>query len=283
MTLWTSVGPPKLMSLNDGDHHYALIDAAQIDRFSAKLGGTRAVRAHEPLFGLPIAPANADATPHLLSVAGLDALRSLTGTWTDRHTSHGAIAWLISPLPHRELAARLRARLDARLPDRFDCVNRYFDGRVTPHLHDCLEASQREVFFSVCRQWWAVDHTHRWRSLPCTFLTLDTFEPPLELNDGQQAHLVDACYPHAVIEHFVQTDEDLLKEVPAAERYGFFRNTLRTAADYGIEGGATAILFCTLALTRGPNFHIEPEWQAALQEVRTGKSTLQQAVKAQHD
>ena len=233
MTLWTSISPPSLAPLLDGDKHFVLVDAAQIDRFSAKLRGSRQVLAHEPLFGLPIAPANTDATPHLLLVEGIDSLASLVRTWTDRNTSHGALSWLVSPLPHPELARRLRARLDATLPDRFDCVNRYFDGRVTPHLHECLHPDQRERFFSVCSQWWVVDHTHRWRGLTCNYSGQDHFESPLALDERQQAHLVDACYPYAVIEHFVQTDAELLDEVPAAERYAFLDRCcvpLRTTA-----------------------------------------------------
>jgi Domain of unknown function (DUF4123) len=283
MTPWTSLGPPSLAPLTDGDHHFAVIDAAQVSQFTAKLGNSKQILAHEPLFGLTIGPANANATPHLLAVTGPSAFSSLRRNWLERNTSHGALSWLVSPLPLAELARRLRARLDARLPDQFDCVNRYFDARVTPHLHDCLSPTQREVFFSVCRQWWVVDHTQRWHSLACNFSAHDSFEPPLTLDDRQQAHLIDACYPYAVIEHFEQTDAELLDEVPASERYAFTRATLRAAAEYGIDGGATAILFCTLALTRGPNFYDEPQWKAALAQVKSGTLTLQQAVKARRD
>ncbi len=283
MSLWTTIAQPALAPQGKEEKLYLLIDAAQIDRFGVKLAANRLVLAHEPLFGHPIAPDKADATPHLLAVAGPEAAQAVQHAWADSMFSHGALAWLVSPLLRGDLAQRLRSRLDARLPERFDCVNRFFDGRVTPHLHACLSPAQREAFFCVGTQWWVVDHTHRWLSLPCAFSEHDAFEPPLELDERQQAHLIDACYPYAVIDHFMQTDEELLDSLPPNERYGFVRGALQTAAQYGIDGGATAILFCTLALTRGPAFYTRAPWQASLDQVKRGEITLQQAVKAHHD
>jgi hypothetical protein len=283
MKLWSALTPPPCTPLGAEEHHYAVIDGAQMDRLSYRLSVSKQVLAHEPLFGAPLAPAASDATPHLLALADAAAFKTLMFEWADKFHSHGALTWLVSPLPQAELGARLRARLEARLPERFDCVNRYFDGRVTPHLHHCLDSTQREVFFSTCTQWWVVDATHQWLSLPCRFAAQDAFEPPLELDARQQAYLIDACYPYAVIEHFMQTDEELLDALPEAERYAFFGGVLRAAATFGIDGGASAILFCTLALTRGPNFYREPLWQAALGRVQRGEITLQQAVKAHHD
>jgi Domain of unknown function (DUF4123) len=283
MSIWSILTPPPCAPLNAEEQHYAVIDGAQADRLTKRLSINQYILAHEPLFGAPLAPNASDATPHLLALADAAAFKNLMFLLADKLHSHGALTWMVSRLPPPELARRLKARLDARLPDRFDCVNRYFDGRVTPHLHHCLEPAQREVFFSTCTQWWVVDATHQWLSLPCHFAPQDAFEPPLELNEQQQAYLIDACYPYAVIEHFVQTDEELLDALPAAERYAFFRGVLQAAATFGIDGGATAILFCTLALTRGPGFYKLPEWQAALGRVQHGEITLQQAVKAHHD
>ncbi|WP_309618021.1 DUF4123 domain-containing protein [Salinibacterium sp.] len=282
MTLWATLRVPPVVPLTEGDNQFALIDAAQVERLTDKLPRDGLVLAVESLFGRPIAPAKASATPHLVAVAGLSAWGGVVRALSDATESHGALGWLVSPLSALELAQRLRARLDARLPDRFDCVNRYFDGRVTPHLHECLEADQRRVFFSVCSQWWVVDHTHQWRSLSCSFASDDAFVPPLALDERQQAHLIDACYPYAVIEHFMQTDQELLETVPATQRYAFFRSALQAAEQFGIDGGPSGILFCTLALTRGPGFHQQPRWRAALDQVKAGTLTLRQAIKAEH-
>lgn len=284
MNPWSKLGQPPFDPVSNGELRYVLIDAAQVDRFSDRLRGLSGVARHAPVFARPLAPDRADATPHLLQLEGDGAYRSLLqGDFADAVAFPGALSCLVSPLSADELAARLRQRVDAQLPDRFDCINRFFDARIAPHLHECLSKEQRAEFFSVGTQWWVVSHTHVWQSLACSFAPTDPFVPPLQLDAAQQASMIDACYPYSVIEHFRETDEELLDQVPPSERYGLFRQALRVAASYGIDGGASAILFCTLVLTRGPSFYQEPAWRAALERVKSGAITLQQAVKAQHD
>lgn len=281
--LWSMLPAPPCAPVGEGERHYAVIDGAQVDDLSRRLAATKQVLLHEPLFGSSLSPDKSDATPHLLALRDAAAFRPLMLEWADKLNSHGALTWMVSPLTLPELSRRLRSRLDARLPERFDCVNRFFDGRVTPHLHHCLTATQRDVFFSTCTQWWVVSPEHTWFGLHCRFADQDAFSPPLELNERQQAYLIDACYPYAVIEHFLQTDEELLDELPPPERYAFFQRALRVAVKFGIDGGATAVLFCTLALTRGPNFYEQPAWRTVLERVRRRETTLQEAVKAHHD
>lgn len=281
--VWSTLGKPPCTPAGAGEFHYALIDGAQMDGLSNRLSATSRVSSHDSLFGTPLAKDKEDATPHLLALADMEDFVRLMREWASKLTSHGALTLMISPLAPSELARRLRARLDARLPERFDCVNRFFDGRVTPHLHHCLTPTQRDVFFSPCTQWWVVAANHAWLELPCRPASEDAFHPPLELDQAQQAYLIDACYPYAVIQHFVQTDAELLATIAEREQYGFFHDALQAAAGFGIDGGATAVLFCTLALTRGARFYEEPTWRAALTSVRRSEMTLQQAVKALHD
>ena len=283
MNVWSKLSPPPFAPLEEGEHHYILVDGAQVDRLSCRLAAYRPPLADQPLFGETLAPETSDVTPHLLTLVDVGIFRSLMFAWADKLYSHGALTWLVSPLPPAELARRLRARLDARLPERFDCVNRFFDGRVTPHLHHCLTTTQRDVFFSPCTQWWVVAANHVWLRLPCRLAREEAFRPPLEFDQAQQAYLIEACYPYAVIQHFLQTDAELLATIAEPEQYAFFRDALRAAARFGIDGGATAVLFCTLALTRGATFYEELAWRAALANVQRSEMTLQQAVKAHHD
>lgn len=284
MNPWAALGAPAWTELPPGETVYALIDGAQVDRLSLQLPRLRGVVRSVPIYGTELSPDRIDATPHLLQMDGAPAFRLLLESrGAEEVRFPGGISGLVSPLALDELAHRLLRRTDARLPDQFDCVNRYFDGRVTPHLHEALTAPQREAFFSVASQWWVVGPTHQWLALPCRHAPVDTHVPPLVLDERQQARLIDACYPYAVIEHFETTDAELLDTVPPPQRYDFFAKALRAAAAYRIDGGASAILFCTLAMTRGPDFHQQPAWQDALQRVGRGEITLQQAVRSQHD
>ena len=283
MNPWPTLTAPVLLPVDDQQYVYMLIDGAQVDRLSLRLKSTSAMIESEPVFGQPLAPDRFDATPHLLLLTNQDAIARLIRQWQAWLNSIGTISIIVSPLPLAELSKRLRARLDARLPEQFDCINRYFDGRITPHLHACLNPTQQHVFFSVATQWWVLDHAQEWQNLRCLFAPVDTFQSPLELDETQQAELIDACYPYTVIEHFMLSDEELLETVPQTQRYAFFRDALRAAASYGIDGGASAILFCTLALTRGTEFFRLTQWAGELERVKRGEISLQQALKAQND
>jgi Domain of unknown function (DUF4123) len=266
----------------DGDRVALLIDGAQTDRLSVLMESLGERTDCESVFRPPLAPEAGDATPHVAGFADVGDARRCLQVIAARVRSHGAISVLVGPLTAAPLALRLRARLDAVLPDRLDCINRFFDGRVTPHLFSALQAAQRTAFFAVCRQWWLVSHDHQWQWLPVAYKEADDFEGPLHLDVRQQAQIIDGCYPYAVMEHFEQTSPDLLDDLPQARRYAFFSGALAAAARYGIDGGASAVLFCTLALTRGERFHEESPWPDALQRVRRGETTLERAVRAQH-
>ncbi|MFG6469081.1 DUF4123 domain-containing protein [Roseateles sp. BYS87W] len=281
---WQAMGMPPLAAVREGERHYLLLDAAQVDQYSRYLSRWLGIAEQRPLHGRPISHERADATPHLVVLREPSALIDHRGSALTSHCRfYGALAWLVSPLDIDTLAARLQHRLDAELPDEFACINRFFDARVVPHLHACLGAAQREAFFSVARQWWVVSHEHRWQSLSCEFQVDDPYRGPLHLDARQQAHMVDACYPYSVIEHFEQTDPELLDDLLPAQRYSHFSQALQRAAAYGIEGGASAVLYCTLTLTRGRRFDEEGAWPTLLSRVKRGEITLQQALKAQHD
>lgn len=272
-----------VQGLPQGQVAVLLADGAQMDRLTARLGSLHQRIAHATVFRAPLGPEQADATPHVLAFERVGDAASAFAGLAAHARSHGALSLLVTPLPAEELATRLRRRLDAVLPDGLDCVNRYFDGRVAPHLHEALEAAQRAAFFSVSSQWWVVGHDLRWQNLPSEYAADDAFEGPLHVSEKQQALLIDGCYPYAVIEHFEQTSPELLEKLPLPGRYAYLSKALTAAQRFGIDGGASAVLFCTLALTRGENFHEQPDWHAALLEVKAGRQTLQQAVKARHD
>ena len=273
-----------MQMLPTGQSLYALVDAAQVERFTVATRGLRGVLAQASVYAAPLSPDRFDATPHLLELQSVDSCGDLLQSGLGRAVAFpGAVSLLVSPLTIAELATRLRTRLDTRLPDRLDCINRYFDGRITPHLFAVLTTNQRAAFFGVASQWWVVSHHHVWQSLECRYSVTETFIAPLELDDQQQATMIDACYPYTVIEHFLQTDEELLETVSPSERYAFFQRALATAALFGIDGGASAMLFCALCLTRGADFYKLEDWPQWLERVQRGELTLQQAVKAHHD
>ena len=279
---WRHLQPPPLETQGDL-RLFALFDAAQIDRFRHRTAGLPFLAGMASVYPPPLAPDRFDATPHLAEMADIATFKNAALMLDRAGASHGAMTWLTCPLPLEQLARRLRNRLDARLPEDFDCVNRFYDGRVLPHLHACLSDEQRAAFFACADQWGYVTPSFEWRMLSCHFDKIDPYQPPLRLDERQEASMIDACYPYAVIEHFERTDPELLDSIPANARYGHFEQALQAAKRFGIDGGESAILFCTLSLTRGAKFHEAEDWQADLSRVRDGQTQLQEVVKARHD
>jgi len=281
-SFWNELAFPPTNSTTDYQC-YALLDAAQIVRYEVRFKTFGGAIESAPLFGESLAPERYGATPHLLALNTPKSFHTLVSRLKEAEASHGALSWLVSPLPFAALLAGLKQRLDARLPDNIDCVNRFFDGRVAPHLHAALTADQRSAFFSVAEEWLVIGPDFQWHPLVCEFSDEDRFFGPLEFTTSQEAQMIDNCYPYALIEHFERTDPELLDTIPSHTRYAFMRETLQTARRYGIESGSEATLFCTLSMTRGAAFHETPAWQSGLADIRQGKAKLSDVVKAQHE
>lgn len=284
VSFWSNLVTPPIQPFSDTSHSYALIDAAQVERFSRSISlKAGSILGRVALFGESIAPDKYDASPHIFEMAGPNDYVTFVRQLAKVEASHGALSLLVSPLELPEMATRLKSRLDAKLPEDVDCVNRFFDGRIAPHLHACLSDEQRSAFFSVSEQWLIVGHDFLWQPLDCHFTVDDQFFGPLAFNAKQEAYLIDHCYPYALIEHFERTDPDLLDTVPPNQRYRFFQKATEAAESHAIQGASNITLFCTLCLTRGADFHEQSPWPENLRAVRAGKMTLQQALKAFHD
>lgn len=86
-----------------------------------------------------------------------------------------------------------------------------------------------------------------------------------------------------MIEHFEQTDADLLDTVPRDKRYAYFLEATQVAAEFGINGAGDVTLFSTLCMTRGAKFHEEAPWPEKLAAVGRGEMTLRRVLKSMHD
>lgn len=277
--LWSQVEIPEFPVLNE-QHLYALVDGAQVMEYRRHFLNVPGVVNQLALSGADLVPDRFNASVHLLHLERMDAMDSLLRQLTKASTSHGAISLLVTKLPLDALASALRLRLDVTLPDQFDCTNRYFDGRVAPHWVACLTTEQKEKFCAFASQWWVVSHEHVWQQLTCNEVHPDPFTTPFTINDAQQAAMIDACYPYTVIDHFEETDPELLERVAPAAQYMWFRKALQVAEGYGIDGGPETMLFCTLTLTRGERFYEAPAWHDGLMKMKNRQTRLADLMKA---
>lgn len=281
--VWRFAGLPPLALVPTGQNLYVLVDGAQIDNYSKNFRANPGAEDRASLTGPDLTPELENVTQHLLRLNDLDALKDVLARVARNSVSHGAMSVIVSSLATAELETALRKRLDVTLPDQFDCVNRFFDGRVAPHWLSVLTPEQRTRFTAFASQWWVVSHEHIWSSLACSEIHPDPFSAQMLINERQQANMIDACYPYTVIDHFEQTDPELLERVPPAAQYGWFQRALAVARRYGIDDGPDSMLFCTLTLTRGERFFDAPSWREGLQQLQLRKTRLRDLMKAIHD
>lgn len=281
--VWHLAGLPPLKPMPTRQNLYVLIDGAQIDDYRKNFREIPGVEDRAPLAGPAPTAEQENATQHLLRLNHLDALRNVHTYVLRSSVSHGAMSVIVSSLSMAELAAALRKRLDVTLPDQFECINRFFDGRVAPHWLSILTPEQRARFSAFASEWWVVSHEHVWTSLACSEIGPDPFTGQMVISERQQADMIDACYPYTVIDHFEQTDPELLERVPPAAQYGWLQRALAVARRYSIDDGPESMLFCTLTLTRGERFYDAPQWREGLQCVQLRQTRLRDLMKAIHD
>lgn len=219
-----------------------------------------------------------NVAPHLLACASEDLLVRMQPGILRNSISPHALLYLDSPLEFAQLAARLRRRLLIQLPNGRRMLLRLQDARVLEPLVQVLAGAQFDDFFSFCERCWYVDTSLNWSRVDATVSAHDPENYCLQLDGAQRKALQDACYPHAVIAHFLDTEPALLDPVSSGERYACIRDALRAARQFGIEQSADAIVFCTLALVEGREFHQRPDWQQWLAEVAQGHRTLSEVL-----
>lgn len=259
-----------------GAHRYLLLDGAQIVSPGQLLLRLPLAGRHVRLFDGLLADGSADTSVYLAQLADDVVMAALLRRLSGAAKYKGCATFIDSPLAVGELAQRLGRRLDARLPNGKDFLARFYDGRVLPLLADVLDDPQKEAFFALGHAWWYVAPHLAWRSIALVEEKVDPYTPPLELDDTQRRRLMDDAYPYTLIDHFTLTDSELLDRIPPADRYRFFRNCMRMAAEHGIREARKLVMVCTWALLLGEGFDQEPGWQERLQDLGTGRRTTQQ-------
>jgi hypothetical protein len=198
--------------------------------------------------------------------------------WIGEHgTYSSSLLLLASPLPLEQLARRLAVRLDAVLPQDMDITLRFFDPRIFEQLMQVLSAEQKHAFLSVAHGWWFADRRGQLQEVSAVFSEADLFEAPLILSMVQEHALLDASEPDQVVDLLQSTVQDEYLALPAQDRHDFIVRHMTAARLLGIEATHELALYCALALLQGEQFATQKHWQAALQEVQSGKLSLAQA------
>lgn len=212
------------------------------------------------------------ALPYLIEIPSL-------GRAAQRELVHLAcetsgVTWVGSRLPLRPLAKALGERMEALLPQDMPVLLRLADARVLPQLHLVLDDVQRQCFFAVADIWCYLDRQHQLASLACGGGAASKFVPPLQLNAEQEAQLLRAAEPDAVLRLLKEQDECALMKIPSAERFGFVQKQMSLAARWGLNTPLDFALYCMLSLEYGDGFDESPDWRTKLVAVQAGETRL---------
>jgi hypothetical protein len=122
---WKGIGLHDLEPESGDVQLVAMVDAAQVSSFSMlKWPWVRHAMLVEPL-----AEDRFNATPHLFELTDPQDIGRLAAKLEGQSVARSAQC-VVARRPISALAAAIRRRLDAVLPDGLDCMNRFFDGRV---------------------------------------------------------------------------------------------------------------------------------------------------------
>jgi hypothetical protein len=185
---------------------------------------------------------------------------------------------IASPLPIRDLAGRLTARLDAKISEDMDVLLRYFDPRVFEQLVRALSIEQRTNFLSVASAWWFVDRIGKLHAVKAQFSNVDTFSAPLSLSARQEHELLDASEPDQVEEQLRNSVPNEFTRLLGAQRHQFITRHMGAAREFRITSTRELALYCALALVQGADFSTRPEWAPKLDLIRDGKLDLTSVV-----
>lgn len=264
----------------DGVHVYALVDMAGIgdDRAAAK--ALRTFKGAQAISVLGNRGSDAErAVPWLLRANhhADDRWLRATAQWAAHDP---CLTWVASPLQPDDLAARLRARAEALLPDDYAVLLRYFDPRVLPVLQHVLTEEQADAWWALGHSWAYLD---RAMSLQCMALTLpsadDTLAVPLRLDQAQVDTMLSASEIDRVMPELVREVPDAFLERPTAERIAFTRRCLALADQWNVHPFAHRVMVGVLALKLGENFHQEHQWRPWIERLQQGGMSLVDVIK----
>ncbi len=223
----------------------------------------------------------AAALPFLVHIEGAQLSTALRLT-IDLALENYAATWLQSPLLLQDLATHLAQRLQGEVPD-MEVVLRFADARVLPTLRAVLEPAQARPYFAGIAGWWYLGRDFQLAQLDLpdsaqVSPASGTYVPPLVLTDKQESRLMEAAEPDAVIALLAQHHGHALDKISKAQQYRFAQENIRAARGWGMTSPADHALFCMIALEQSPEQMAEAPWQQALQQVKSKRISLMQAL-----
>lgn len=258
---------------------YLLADHAGLPELSRKLRENGIVWTN--VFGDDRRPELTAASPLLFEVsisAGKPTKRQLL-QWLNEH---GRFSWslllIASRLELRDLAKGLAKRCDGVLSEGEAIVIRYFDTRVFPQLMEVMAEDERSTWLGIASHWWFIDRDGEITHLTSTSSDVDRFQSPMHISDDQMSRLLEASEIDQVA-YLLETrlPEQFLRMHPV-DRYRLLQDKMANARELGLSVLGDYALYCGLAFLHGADFDTQTQWLSVFSRVKSGATTLAQAV-----
>ena len=188
-----------------------------------------------------------------------------------------ALSLIDSPLELDALAAALRERAFAQLPERLVVVLRFFDTRTLPLLPRLLTPDQYAGFGSCAAGWYYLDREGCVRTLPRPAATVP-FSGPLTFDDKQERMLIDDGVCDAVIDQLLDMRHPSLRDLNPPQQHALIDRWTTAARRLGIAEIVDVVLFCCTAHQHGDDFARRAPWCDKLAAYRSGTMRLDEAL-----
>ena len=187
-----------------------------------------------------------------------------------------AIGLISSPLAHAELQATLckRARID--LPGKFEAVLRYFDTRTLPLLPRLLSPSQYASFIGNIPRWTYIDRWGVIQTLPPAAVSDAPAPTRLELDDAQEAMLIDDGLTDAVIDLLLTQQHRAVQELSPPAQFDLIDPWVDGARTAGLCEPFEALGFVDKALFEGTAFSQSESWRGRLNDYLQKRCSIEE-------
>lgn len=188
-----------------------------------------------------------------------------------------AISIVHSALTLSQLAAALRERTGAILPEGLRVVLRFFDTRVAPLLPRLLEPAVYDSFMACATQWW---YLNRW-GVPeqlAPAATTSAFVGPLRFDAEQEALLISDGLCDGVVDQLLELRHPAMAGLLPPEQYERVKRWADAAARWNIDDVLAVTEYCCAAHEYGEHFADESRWREHLEAVAAGTLGITEAL-----
>jgi hypothetical protein len=200
--------------------------------------------------------------------------------WLHRQCSTtSCVVTMRSSLAADALFNALRARLNVLLPQHVPVMLRYFDTRTLAVLPTVLTAEQRTGFFGIARRWFWLNRYGQAETFNSALSPeVDTWPSDCELNDTQEAALIESGNSDAVVFQLVQSAPDIVREHGRLALHMLAERHAPAMRRFHLDSVQMQTLYCMAAVEHGDDFAQSDRWKASMGRVAAGQLSFTQAV-----